>query len=85
MTCRNVVRLVGTEAWRGFCRGIEVNLLFDEELYVGGSALLFGSVLNRFFALYASVNSFTQLVIRTKQRDGIWKQWPPITGEQTVL
>ena len=56
---------------RGFCRGVEVNLLFDEELYVGGSALLFGSVLNRFFALYASVNSFTQLVIRTKQRDGI--------------
>jgi type VI secretion system protein ImpG len=85
MECRGVVRRVGTEAWRGFCRGVEVNLLFDEELYVGASALLFGAVLNRFFALYASVNSFTQLVIRSKQRDGIWKKWQPTTGEQTVL
>ena len=30
MNCRTVVRRVGTEAWRGFCRGVEVNLKFDE-------------------------------------------------------
>jgi type VI secretion system protein ImpG len=85
LSCKSVVRRVGTEAWKGFCRGIEVSLLFDEELYVGSSAFLLGSVLNRFFALYSSVNSFTQLLIRSKQRDGIWKQWPPIVGEQIVL
>ena len=85
LSCKTVVRRVGTDAWKGFCRGIEVNLLFDEELYVGSSAFLFGSVLNRFFALYASVNSFTQLVIRSKQRDGVWKKWPPTIGEQIVL
>jgi type VI secretion system protein ImpG len=85
LACKTIVRRVGTDAWKGFCRGIEVTLLFDEELYVGSSAFLFGSVLNRFFALYASVNSFTQLVIRSKQRDGIWKKWPPTIGEQIVL
>jgi type VI secretion system protein ImpG len=82
---KKVVRRIGTDAWRGFCRGVEIELLFDEELYVGSSAFLFGSVLNRFFALYASVNSFTQLVIRSKQRDGIWKKWPAVIGEQIVL
>lgn len=85
LTSRHVVRRIGTDAWRGFCRGIEVELLFDEEMYVGSSAFLFGSVLNRFFALYASVNSFTQLVIVSKQRDGVWKKWPAIIGEQIVL
>jgi type VI secretion system protein ImpG len=85
LSSRRVVRRIGTDAWRGFCRGTEVELLFDEELYVGSSAFLFGAVLNRFFALYASVNSFTQLVIRSKQRDGIWKKWPAVIGEQIVL
>jgi type VI secretion system protein ImpG len=85
LACRSVVRRIGTDAWKGFCRGVEINLLFDEELYVGSSAFLFGSVLNRFFALYSSVNSFTQLVIRSKQRDGVWKKWPPTIGEQIVL
>ena len=85
LNTRSVVRRIGTDAWRGFCRGVEIQLLFDEELYVGSSAFLFGAVLNRFFALYSSVNSFTQLVIRSKQRDGIWKKWPSIIGEQIVL
>lgn len=85
MSCRKVVRRVGPEAWRGFCRGIEVTLEFDEDLYAGSSAFLLASVLNHFFALYASIHSFTQLVIKSDQREGIWKRWPPMAGEQIVL
>jgi type VI secretion system protein ImpG len=85
MECRKVVRHVGQEAWRGFCRGTEVTLTFDEDMYVGCGALLLGAVLNRFLALYASVNSFTQLRIKSRQREGVWKQWPPTVGEKTVL
>jgi type VI secretion system protein ImpG len=85
MSCRKVVRRMGTEAWRGFCRGSEVTLVFDEEAYVGSSAFLLASVLNRFFALYASMSSFTQLVIESHQRHGVWKRWPPMTGEQILL
>lgn len=85
MSCRNVVRHVGSEAWRGFCRGIEVTLLFDPDMYVGSSSFLFAAVLNHFVALYASVNSFTQLVVRSRQREGIWKKWPPMAGEKIIL
>ncbi|MFH1479998.1 MAG: type VI secretion system baseplate subunit TssF [Pseudomonadota bacterium] len=85
MLCRRVVRRIGSDAWKGFCRGIEVTLVFDERSYVGGSAFLLASVLNRFFPLYASVNSFTQLIIQSYQRDGVWKKWPPMAGEQIVL
>jgi type VI secretion system protein ImpG len=85
LSCRRVVRQRGWEAWRGFCRGLEITLTFDESLYVSSSALLLGAVLSHFFGLYASVDSFTQLVARSEQQEGPWKQWPPMTGEQPLL
>lgn len=85
MECRRVVRRTGTDAWRGFCRGTEVTLTFDEDAYAGTGAFLLASVLNHFFGLYASVNSFTQLVARSRQREGTWKRWEPRAGRQIVL
>lgn len=85
MSCRQVVRRIGTDAWKGFCRGIEATLVFDEQMYVGSGSFLLAAVLNRFLPLYASVNSFTQLIIKSKQREGIWKRWEPVAGEQIVL
>ena len=85
MSTRKVIRRVGKEAWRGFVQGTEITLEFDETRYVGGSAFLMASVLNRYFALYTSINSFTQLVAKSAQREGIWKQWPPMVGEQFIL
>jgi len=66
-------------------RGLEVELEFDESQYVGTGVFLFASVLERFFALYASINSFTELVMRTRQREGIVKRWRPRAAEQIVL
>ncbi len=80
-----VVRRIGGEAWRGFCRGTEIRLELDEERFVGSHPFLLASVLNRFFGLYAGVNSFTQLVLTSRQRNGIWKTWPPLAGDQPVL
>ncbi|MBP5857370.1 type VI secretion system baseplate subunit TssF [Marivibrio halodurans] len=85
MECRRAVRRLGPEAWRGFARGVDVNLTFDEGAYVGSSAILLASVLNRFLGLYASINSFAQLTARSQQREGIWKQWPPRAGDQFLL
>jgi type VI secretion system protein ImpG len=85
MSCRKVTRRIGRDAWRGFCRGTEITLTFDEERYVGSSAFLFASVLNHFFALYTSINSFTQLNARSAKKGGIWKQWPAMVGEQNIL
>ena len=85
MACQRVTRRLGQEGWRGFCRGIEVTLTFDERMYVGSGAFLLGAVLQHFFPLYASINTFTQLVIESQQREGVWKRWPPVVGEQPVL
>jgi type VI secretion system protein ImpG len=85
MSCRRVTRRVGMDAWRGFCHGTEVTLTFDEKLYVGSSPFLMGAVLSRFLALYGAVNSFTQLVIKSQQREGEWKRWPPVAGTQQLM
>jgi type VI secretion system protein ImpG len=80
---RSVTAHVGSDAWRGYCRGTEVTVEFDPESFVGGSPLLMGAVLARFFAMYTSVNSFVRLVVR--RGDEIWKQWEPMTGCQQLL
>ena len=83
ISARNVTAHVGGEAWRGYCRGTEVSVEFDADAFVGGSPLLMGAVLARFFAMYTSVNSFVRLVVR--RGDEIWKQWEPMTGCQQQL
>lgn len=85
LTGAGITARAEADAWRGFCRGTEVTLTLDESLYVGGSAFLFATVLSRFLGLYASTNSFTQLVLKSLQRDGEWKRWPPMAGSRQLL
>lgn len=87
---RIISRIGGTDGRRGevaggFCRGIEVTLLFDEERFAGSGLFLFACVLERFLALYSSINSFTQMVATIKGREGILRRWPPRAGEQVLL
>jgi type VI secretion system protein ImpG len=85
MKTRRVVARTGSDTASGFCRGIEVTLEFDEEKYLGTGVFLFASVLERFLGLYASLNSFSQLVGRTTQGEGIFKKWPPRAGELPLV
>ena len=83
---RRVVGRVGpAEVASGFCRGLEVAIEFDERKYVGTGVYLFAAVLERFLGLYASINSFTQLVAAVQRREGILKKWPPRSGEHPLL
>ena len=70
---------------RAFCRGIEIELLFNEDKYVGSSVYLFASVLERFLAQYVSINSFTRLVIKSIQRPKVIKAWQPRNGNRILL
>ncbi len=68
-----------------FARGTQVEMEFDEEQFVGGGAYLFAAVLEDFLAQYVSVNSFCQLLARTRQRKETLKQWPPRAGRKVLL
>jgi type VI secretion system protein ImpG len=82
---RRVVRRPTIMGWHGFCRGMEITLRFDEDKYVGSGVFLFASVLERFLGLHATLNSFTQLIATSRQRETPIKRWPPRAGEQVLL
>ncbi|BAH40918.1 MAG TPA: type VI secretion system baseplate subunit TssF [Gemmatimonas aurantiaca] len=68
-----------------FARGRRIDLDFDEDLFPGGGMFLMASVLERFFALYASMNSFTRVGVRSKQRRRQVVDWAPRAGWRTLL
>ncbi len=78
-------RRVAMRIGRSFCRGVEVELVLNENKFVGSSAYLFASVLERFLAQYVSLNSFTRLVAKSIQRQQVIKSWPPRNGERILL
>ncbi len=68
-----------------FVRGTRVEMEMDEEQSVGGGVYLFAALLEYFLGLYVSMNSFSQLVVRTPQRKEALKQWPPRAGHTILL
>jgi type VI secretion system protein ImpG len=76
---RSVVRRLPFGGPLTFGTGVAIQLGLDELGFQGTSACLFASVLERFFARHAAINSFTQLTLQTPQR-GTVRRWPPRTG-----
>lgn len=68
-----------------FARGIRTEIEFDEEQFVGGGVFLFASVLEHFLGLYATLNSFSQLAVRTRQRKEVLREWLPRAGQRILM
>ena len=65
-------------------RGLRTELTINPEGYVcEGDLFVFASVLNEFFALYASLNSYHEMLVRSTQ--GEVYQWTPRMGQQPLL
>ncbi len=65
-------------------RGVEITVRFDERAFEGNGIMVLGAVLDRFFAEYTSINSFTETVVDSAQR-GMVKRWPPRAGAGGLL
>ncbi len=81
---RRFARVIG-ENGISYVRGMRVELDLDEDRFVGGGVYLFSSVLEHFLAQYVSMNSFSQLAVRTRQRKEILKEWTPRNGNRILL
>jgi type VI secretion system protein ImpG len=80
-----VTRRFGTDAWRGFAQGTKISLTFGQDNYHDLGAFVFSTVLNHFFSLFASVNSFTELEVFNERYKGTWKTWQPTSGNKALL
>ncbi len=67
-----------------FGNGLELRLRLDEDAFTGVGAFLLGAVLDRFFAKYVSINSFTRTVVESTQRGEIMR-WPVRAGARAIL
>lgn len=82
LQARPATARIGRDGWRGYCRGTDVEVEFDEEAFVGGSPLLLSAVMARFLALYTTINAFVRL--RVRRRNEVWHEWPPMSGQQAL-
>ncbi len=85
VSSRRIAGRTGNRLGNTLSLGVEVTIQFDEDSFPGAGAFLLASVLDRFLGAYVTINSFTQLVALSKQREGIWKRWPPRCGDRTLL
>jgi type VI secretion system protein ImpG len=69
----------------GFCRGLDVTLTFDEKVWSTGGLFVLASVLERFLALHATVNSFVRTKAVLRGRSGVVAAWPARAGSQVLL
>lgn len=81
---RPITRRVATAGPVAFARGLEVHVTFDEAAFEGTGVFLLGAVLERFFAKYVSINSFTETVIHTVDRGQIMR-WLARVGQRHIL
>jgi type VI secretion system protein ImpG len=66
-------------------RGLRINMDMQESKFAGeGDMYLLASVLNEFFSLYTTINSFHELVVRNVDR-GEEYRWPARIGQQQLL
>jgi len=76
---------VAAEHGLTFARGRRVEIELDEEEFAGGGIYLFASIIERFLGLYTSMNSFSVLAARTRQRKGALREWPPRAGWKPLI
>jgi type VI secretion system protein ImpG len=86
VSCGPDVELIQFGAGTAYARGLQIQLSLDEEKFEGVGAFLFATVLDRFFAMYASINSFTRVKYHTRKsgNDAV-KIWPPRVGTRPLL
>jgi type VI secretion system protein ImpG len=67
-----------------FCRGLDITIEMDPRIWQTGGLYLLASVLERFFALNATINSFTRTKVELRGRAGAVASWPARSGTRQL-
>ncbi|KIN69996.1 Type VI secretion protein [Sulfitobacter noctilucicola] len=84
VSSRPIVRRMSDEVMSTAIRGLEITIEFDESFFEGTSVYVLGAVMERFFRKYATINSFTETVLKTERRGEI-ARWRPKNGLGQIL
>jgi type VI secretion system protein ImpG len=67
-----------------FCRGLDIMLEFDPRAWQAGGLYLLAAVLEHFFALHGTVNSFTRTRVALRGRPGVAAAWQARSGTRVL-
>jgi type VI secretion system protein ImpG len=81
---RAVTARISGNPFPTFARGLEIRITVEETHYVGIGLFMFAQILDNFFGLYVHTNSFTQLVIVSKQSGQELIKCPARNGESIL-
>ena len=84
VSSRPIVRRMSDGVLSTAVRGLEITLELDDSFFEGTGVYLMAAVLERFFAKYVTINSFTETVLRTQQNGEI-ARWRPQTGLDRII
>ena len=79
-----ITRRVPGQDRMAIARGHFVRIRLDDAAFDRGRMFVFSSVLERFLAEFASINTFTQCAFESPQ-EGIFVTWPPRIGRQHTI
>jgi len=84
VSSRPIVRRIVDSVLTTAVRGLEITVTMDESRFEGTGIYVLGSVLERFFRKYVTLNSFTEMVLVSQQRREI-ARWRPMKGLGRML
>lgn len=85
MKMKKHLALMQSEFGSVAARGMRIEMELDESHFPSGGAYLFSTVLDHFLGLYVSMNSFSQLAVRTNTRKEALGEWLPRVGSQALM
>jgi type VI secretion system protein ImpG len=86
LSCRRVTRYMDAalDPWHGYRQGYSVRIQLDADHFRGSSQMLFCAVLHRFLALFASINTFVELVLEDELGKTL-QTWQPLPSKHLSL
>ena len=81
---RQIVRRLPLPGPITYGRGLEITLTCEDAAFEGTGSFLFASVMQHFLARYVSLNSFTETVLHTLERNEV-ARWTAVPGKRCVL
>jgi len=83
VSSQTITRRIPTPGPITFGRGLEVAVTCDEAAFEGTGIFLLGAVLEQFFARFVSINSFTEMVLKSVDRGEVMR-WPARIGRRQI-
>ena len=84
MRSRPIVRRIPGGGQMAVARGSRISLTLEDGSYENARMFLFSSVVERFLAEFASINSFTETIVDTPG-EGIIARWPARIGRKHTI